>query len=190
MQIKNLLVYQSFFDRFRFFSIVIFEFSFFDLELFWIPRFWLERPESSDESSASSPLIPIPISHFQETTVTKSIMFTLMSDPFSFMVALAGSWGSLHTVPHEFSDEFPRIFSYWRELTVIFMAIFGIVWKYRKNIFFKKIKKNKKIYPKRAHTKKVNGKKIYYKKLYYKKHYPKLNKRKVTFKEWIGEWFG
>ena len=33
MQIKNLLVYQSCFDRFRFFSIVIFEFSRFDSEL-------------------------------------------------------------------------------------------------------------------------------------------------------------
>ena len=88
-----------------------------------------------------------------------------MSDPFSFMVALAGSWGSLHTVPYEFPENFSRIFSYWREFMVIFMAFFGIVWKYRKEIFYKKIKKNKKAI-KKGHTKKVYTKKSYAKKSY------------------------
>ena len=115
----------------------------------------------------------------------KIVMFTLMSDPFSFMVALAGSWGSLHTVPYEFPDDYPRIFLYWREFIVLFMAIFGIVWKYRKQIFFKKIKKTKKTYSKKGHAKKTCGKKVYYKKLYYKKRNSKPRTRK-----WIGEWFG
>ena len=101
-----------------------------------------------------------------------------MSDPFSFMVALAGTWGSLHTVPYNFSDDYPKFFSYWREFVVVFMAIFGIVWKYRKEIFFKKTKKNKKTYTKKGHAKKICGKKVYYKKLYHKKRNFKLRTKK------------
>ena len=135
--------------------------------------------ESSDESSASSPLFPIPISRFHEINVTKSIMFTFMSDPFTFMATLIGCWGSLHTVPYK-----PH--QYWREPIVILMAIFGIVWKFRLEIFFKKVKKvrkikkgnkknlNKKIYPQKTYAKKAYGKKSYTTKSYSKK-------RKVTF---------
>ena len=60
-------------------------------------------------------------------------MYTLVSDPFSFMVGLAGSLGSLYTVPYQFPNG-PKIFGWWRELIVIFMAIFGVAWKYRKQI--------------------------------------------------------
>ena len=102
-----------------------------------------------------------------------------MSDPFTFMATLIGCWGSLHTVPYE-----PH--QYWREPIVILMAIFGIVWKFRLEIFFKKVKKvrkikktnkknlNKKIYPQKTYAKKAYGKKSYSTKSYSKK-------RKVTF---------
>ena len=108
-----------------------------------------------------------------------------MSDPFSFMVALAGTWGSLHTVPYEFPEDYPRFFLYWREFMVIFMAIFGVVWKYRKEIFFKKTKKMKKTKQMKKTNKKGYTKKVYTRKTYAKKSYTtnvKPRKGKVTFK--------
>ena len=101
-----------------------------------------------------------------------------MSDPFTFMATLIGCWGSLHTVPYE-----PH--QYWREVIVIFLTIFGIVWKFRLEIFCKKVKKVKKVYKKNL-GKKVYAQKYYAKKIYGKKSYTtnvKPRKGKVTFKE-------
>ena len=194
MQVKKLPVYYSFLKLSWFFSIWrVWIFSFW----FWISRFlsWAfmmsqRGRESSDESSASSPLFPIPISRFHEINVTKSTMFTLMSDPFTFMATLIGCWGSLHTVPYE-----PH--QYWREPIVIFMAIFGIVWKFRLEIFFKKVKKVKNVkkaykknLAKKVYAQKFYAKKTYGKKPYSTKSYAKPRKGKVTFQVWIGEWFG
>ena len=105
-----------------------------------------------------------------------------MSDPFTFMLSLIECLGSLHTI-----DRYEP-FEFWRESVIIFMAIFGIVWKYRLELFFKKNKKVKKIKKKMKNYKKREAKKVYAKRTYAKKAYStksfsKIKKRKVTFKD-------
>ena len=112
-----------------------------------------------------------------------------MSDPFTFMATLVGCLGSLHTISRY--KRLDELFKFWREFFVIFMAIFAVTWKYRKEIFYKKVKKNKKTKKtdKKGHAKKITIKKNSAKKAYSTKSHSKLRKRKVTFC-WIGEWFG
>ena len=104
-------------------------------------------------------------------------MFTLMSDPFTFMATLLQCWGSLHTIAYE-------PYQFWREIVIIFMTFFGVVWKFRREIFFKKVKKVKKIKKgyKKGDAKKIFTKKNYAKKAYSTRSYSKHKKRKVTFK--------
>ena len=98
------------------------------------------------------------------------------------MVSLVDCLGSLHTISRY--ERLDKQFEFWREFLIIFMAIFAVIWKYRIEIFYKKVKKNKKTKKtdKKGHAKKITIKKNYAKKAYSTKSHSKLRKRKVTFK--------
>ena len=109
------------------FSLFGFEFEFWKI-LFWsrieIARFWLERHESEYDSSPPRP----PFSNPLFTPGVKiNIIMKLQSDSFCYIVGLICGWGSLYATPFEF-------FPYWREVVILFLALYGMACKNRETV--------------------------------------------------------
>ena len=81
--------------------------------------------------------------------VKNQIIMKLQSDSFNFCVGLICSLGSLYAVTYDGGPDAPAIVAWWREIVVLTLALYSIVWKHRKPI--KKTKRKiKKQFKKRV----------------------------------------